>query len=114
MVKALHKNGMEVVMQFYFPKSVNKGEIAEILRFWVLEYHVDGFHLMGENLPIELLAKDDSLVDTKLWYYAFDTGEIYDKEETPAYCNLAEYRDDYLYTSRKCLKGDENRLNRVL
>lgn len=114
MVKELHKNNMEVVMQFYFPKEVNRGEIAEILRFWVMEYHVDGFHLLGENLPIALLAKDDTLVDTKLWYYYFNTDEIYDKSEDPAYCNLAEYRDDYLYTMRKFLKGDEDMLNSTL
>lgn len=114
MVKELHKNDMEVVMQFYFPKEVNRGEIADILRFWVLEYHVDGFHLMGESLPMDLLAKDETLVDTKLWYYHFDTTDIYEMDEMPVYRNLAEYREDYLYIMRKFLKGDEDMLNSVL
>ncbi len=114
MVKELHKNNMEVIMQFYFPKDVNPGEIAEILRFWVLEYHIDGFHLLGENLPISLLAMDETLADTKLWHYYFDADAIYKKEEYPNYCNLAEYRDDYLYTMRKFLKSDEDMLNSAL
>ena len=49
LVRELHRNHMEMVMQFYFPEETGRREIAEILRFWVLEYHVDGFHLMGEK-----------------------------------------------------------------
>lgn len=114
MVKAFHQQGMEVVMQFYFPATFSDREIPEILRYWVLEYHVDGFHLMGERLPISMIATDDALVHTKLWYYEFDTNEIYQKEEQPAYTNLAFYQDDYLYTMRRFLKGDENMLGAVL
>lgn len=114
LVRAFHKNGMEIVLQFYFPTEVNRGEIAEILRFWVLEYHVDGFHLIGENLPVTILAQDALLADSKLWYYSFDTDKLYAKEEVPAYCNLAVYQDDYLYAMRRYLKGDEDMLNTVL
>lgn len=114
MVKELHKNNMEVIMQFYFPKEAHRGKIAEILRFWVLEYHVDGFHLMGDDIPTILLAKDAALADTKLMYYSFNTEEIYGQEEQPVQPNLAEYRDDYLYTMRRFLKSDEDMLSRVL
>ncbi len=114
LVREFHKNGMEIVMQFYFPKEVSYAEIPEILRFWVLEYHVDGFHLMGENLPVELLAEDPMLTDTKLWYYGFPTENLYGRDEYPAYRNLAAYQDDYLYTMRKFLKGDEDMVKSVL
>lgn len=113
LVKSFHQNGMELVMQFYFPKEVPLSEISEILRFWVLEYHVDGFHLMGEKLPVELLAQDAVLADTKLWYYSFDTDKVYGDKQ-PQYCNLASYNDDYLYAMRRFLKGDENMLNTML
>lgn len=112
LVKALHKNGMELVMQFYFPKEV-KSEILDILRFWVLEYHVDGFHLLGENLPMDMLAGDDMLADTKLWYYGFDTDNIYEWNEQPRYPHLAEYNDAWYYDMRKFLKGDGNMLSAV-
>ena len=114
LVRAFHKNGMEIVLQFYFPPEVKRWEIAEILRFWTLEYHVDGFHLMGENLPVTILAQDPLLADSKLWYYHFDTDSLYEKEEVPDYCNLAVYQDDYLYAMRRYLKGDEDMLNTVL
>ncbi len=114
MVRAFHHNHMEVVMQFYFPKGISAAEIGEILRFWVIEYHVDGFHLMGEGFSAESLAADPVLADTKLWFYRFDTDQIYRKEEVPAYCNLAEYNDNWYYDMRKYLKGDENMLSAVL
>lgn len=106
MVKSFHDNKMEVVLQFYFPKEIKAYEMLEILRFWVLNYHVDGFHLMGENLPSTMLAQDPLLADTKLWYYRFD-----DKIDN---CNLAIYQDDYLYDMRRFLKGDEGMLSKAL
>ncbi|MCH5342535.1 MAG: hypothetical protein J1E64_00755 [Acetatifactor sp.] len=114
MVRAFHANGMEVVMQFYFPNDVQEREIPEILHFWLLEYHVDGFHLMGERIPTTVLAKDELLADTKLWYYYFDTDLIYERGEYPHFRNLASYQDDYMYTMRRYLKGDENMLQSVL
>ena len=114
MVKAFHRNGMEVVMQFYFPREVSEREIPEILRFWVLEYHVDGFRLMGERLPLNLIATDDGLADTKLMFYDFDADRIYGEEEQPGYRNLAIYRDDYMYDMRRFLKGDADMLNSIL
>lgn len=113
LVKDLHENGMELVMQFYFPAEVRQSEILEILCFWVLEYHVDGFHLLGENLPVDMLAADEALADSKLWYYRFDTDRIYGREE-PLYPHAAEYNEAWYYDMRKFLKGDGNMLGSVL
>lgn len=113
MVKAFHRAGIEIVMQFYFPGTVRVMEIADILRYWVLEFHVDGFHLMGADLPVEILASDPALADTKLWYYHFDTDKIYGRGEFPEQPNLAVYHDGYLYVMRKFLKGDEGMLGEV-
>lgn len=114
LVKALHQNGMELVMQFYFPREVRAASIPEILQFWLLEYHVDGFHLMGTDLQVEVAASDPLLADTKLWYYYFNTDVIYNRDEMPVKLNLACYQDDYLYTVRRFLKGDENMLENLL
>lgn len=114
LVKALHENNMELVMQFYFPNEVKRSELAEILRFWVLEYHVDGFHLLGENMPAELLADDDALADTKLWYYHFQTEALYKSGEEAKYPHVAEYNDAWCYEMRRYLKGDEGMLDRAL
>lgn len=114
MVKAFHENHMEVVMQFYFPNTVRQMEIIEILRFWVLEYHVDGFHLMGENPGADFAAMDDVLADTKLWYYAFHTDRVYSGSEKPLYPHVAEYNDAWYYDMRRFLKGDAGMLNGMM
>ena len=111
MIRALHEAGMEAVLQFYFPAEFNPMNIPEILRYWVEEYHVDGFHLIGENLPAELIARDPELSETKLWYYHMDGEAVYGKRVTPGYVNLGLLRDDFLYEGRRFLKGDENLVN---
>ncbi len=113
LVKKLHENGIELIMQFYFEKET-PGFILEVLKFWRMEYHIDGFHLKGENIPLHLLATEELLKDTKLFYYSFPYEEIYKEEETVSYRNLASYRDDCMYDLRRYLKGDENMLPAVL
>lgn len=113
MVKAFHQNKMEVLMQFYFPNFVSGLYIVDVLRYWVCEYHVDGFHLMGENIPTEVLAKDPMLKRTKLIYYGFPAP----KQRKPGECfykNLAQCRDEYMYDMRRFLKSDERMLGKVL
>lgn len=114
LVKELHRNGMELVMQFYFPEQVDRNDISDILRFWTLEYHVDGFHLLGTELPIELLAADPLLADKKFMYYGINAEAVYGRDRMPQYPHLAEYNDSFLYEMRRFLKGDENMMNSVL
>lgn len=114
MIFQLHANNMELIMQFYFPEDVKIMEISEILRYWVLEYHVDGFHLMGNRIPAEILSEDAMLSGTKLFFDNINTDVIYGRDEIPAFRNLAFYRDDYLYTMRRFLKGDEGMQDSVL
>lgn len=75
---------------------------------------MDGFHLMGTNLQAEAIATDPLLSDTKLWYYHFNTDAVYGRDESPEFPNLACYQDDYLYTVRRYLKGDENMLEELI
>lgn len=110
----LHKNNMELIMQFYFPDEFKRSEIPQILHYWREEYHVDGFHLMGNRLPVDLIAEDDLLADTKLIYYNFPTEQLYQYNEKPFFINLAEHEDGYMYDLRRFLKGDDNMMNRVL
>ena len=54
------------------------------------------------------------IVRDKTVALSFDTEQLYDPAVKPEYRNLAEYRDDYLYTMRRFLKGDDNMLSGVL
>lgn len=114
LVKSIHQNGMELILQFYFTDRVTDAERLAILRHWVLEYHVDGFHLKGENIRPDIPAQDPVLARTKLWYYGFKTEKQMDGHTSGHERFLAEYRDAYRYDMRRFLKGDEGMLQSAL
>lgn len=107
MVRAFHTAGIGVTMQFYFPPELGAVEILDILRYWVLEYHIDGFHLMGASLPVALIAEEPLLADSLLLI-----GEGEYRHEINKYGQLAYLNDSFLYDMRRFLKGDDNLLNR--
>lgn len=109
MVRAFHAAGIAVSMQFYFPPELSAVEILDILRYWVLEYHIDGFHLMGVSLPVTLIAEEPLLSDTLL---LIGEGEYKREQNTPG--QLAYLSDSFLYDMRRFLKGDDNLLDRFV
>ena len=111
MVKELHKAGIEVIMQLYFTDDTKGGVIQDVLRHWVMKYHIDGFHLKGNKIPITLLATDPLLANTKLFYDYIPEEEIYPSNAKPKYKNLCVYSDEYMYQIRKFLKADPDMLS---
>lgn len=99
LIRKLHQHGMECVMEFFFPEGTDQNLILAALRFWVMEYHVDGFHLLGEKLPMTAIAQDKRLSRTKIFYTDF--GDAGEKERS--YRNLYVYKDEYQYPARKML-----------
>lgn len=114
LVKQLHENGIEVILQFFFPRKIRQSFILDVVKFWVEEYHIDGVHLLGERIPTTLLATEPMLSDTKILCGDFSCGEIYPEQTVPAMKNLARFSDDFLYDMRRFLKGDEDMVGRVL
>ena len=109
-VHELHKNGIEVVLQFYFPDKVKQHKIYEVLKFWLINYNVDGFHLKGNKIPFTFIANDPLFADTKLLYDYIPENEIYEAAFVPSKRNLSSYSDSFMYQMRKVLKGDEGTL----
>lgn len=110
MVKAMHQNGLEVLMQIYFPYDIPVVFMLEVLRFWVEAYHLDGFQVMGIDLPVSVFAKDPILGKTKLIFErthdAAAKGAVKDGYQR----NIARYSDEFRFDARKYLKGDEDML----
>lgn len=109
-VKALHKAGMECIMEMYFPKNTNPFLALRALQFWRLFYHVDGFHLMGDGVPVSFLLSDGILSDAKLMFIGFDQNQV--KEKKGAKC-VAEYNTGFLQDMRRFLKSDEDMIPAV-
>lgn len=95
--------------------------VLDALRYWVAEYHIDGFRfdlasILGRdaegnplaNPPLlESLAHDPVLGHTKLIAEAWDAGGLYQVGSFPAYGRWAEWNGRYRDTLRRFLKGDE-------
>lgn len=98
LIKTLHENGMECVMEMFFPEGTSHNLILDVLRFWVKEYHVDGFHLLGPNVPIIGIVQDAALSRTKIFAQDF-----YGVRSSHAYKNLYIYKSEYEYPARQLL-----------
>lgn len=113
MVKELHKNQIEVIMEFYFPDHVNQNLIIDCIKFWVEEYHIDGVHLNCNNTPLEVIATSPMLSRVKIMSEGFVLDKIYYEDKIPKFKNLAEYNEAFLIDARRFLKGDEEQLNQI-
>lgn len=102
LVKLLHQNGIEVVMEMFFDRET-PDMILDCARFWVMEYHMDGIHLYGPQTALEVLSTDPVLAHTKLI-------TVYWDRHRGGIRNMASYNNDYANAARRLLKGDENQL----
>lgn len=91
MVKALHKEGIEVVLEMPFDANTSKQLMIDCLRYYVTEFHIDGFvcnHLLA---PMEVLDSDPYLKRTK----------------------IMKHQTDFKDTMRRFLKGDDGQIMAV-
>lgn len=100
--------------------SIVRNFILDCLRYWVSEYHIDGFRFdlasilsrdeFGapmKNPPLlETLANDAILSKSKLIAEAWDAGGLYQVGNFPSWGRWAEWNGKYRDTVRKFLKGD--------
>lgn len=112
MVRAIHSNDQEIILQMYFANDFSKREIVSILEYWTVKYHIDGFHLLSENAPIDLIDSSSLLKGSKIWCDKLDGANI-DNAITGVARDrrYALYRDDYMYSMRRFLKADEYSIN---
>ena len=102
MVKTLHSAGIEVIMQFYFKPDIDAKTVRNIFRFWTVNYHVDGFHIIGEAPLKSDYYNDPALCNCKF----ISQNEVFDSK----YGNVILYQGDFKNNSRKLLKGDEDQI----
>lgn len=107
MVKALHRAGMELVIELFFDGKETPSYVLDVVRFWAREYHVDGVRLVG-YVPLKLLGEDPYLSRLKLFAPGWDGVKAGDVK------HLAEYNEGFMLDMRSLLKGDEDQLNRLV
>lgn len=107
MVKALHRAGLELIVELYFDGQEALSYVLDAVRFWAGEYHVDGVRLVG-YAPKRLLSQDPYLSSLKLLASDWEGAEPGTRK------HLAEYNEGFMMDMRSLLKGDEGRLNHLL
>ena len=113
LVRKLHQNGIEVIMQFYFPPQIGQMYMLEVIKYWVMEYHIDGVRLNGFHIPLRLIAEDAVLKNTKIWC-SYVPGEELPVILNPSFKNFVTDNGNFRYDMRRFLKGDEGRINQAL
>ena len=111
LVKALHKRGMEICMQFYFAPDFPEAEVLEILRYWVVNYHVDAFHLMGIDIPMRMLSADSLLAQTKILSDHLENVNFETLRKRKAQRVIGYYTDDFQYPLRRLIKSDDGQVS---
>lgn len=112
LVRELHKNGIELVMEMFFDKE-DAMLISDCIRFWVMEYHIDGVHLYCPQKSLYVAAEDPILAKTKIFTVMWD-GEARTDEtissKKEVYKNMGNYNSEFSKVAKRLLKGDENQL----
>ncbi|MEG1292138.1 MAG: glycogen debranching protein GlgX, partial [Lachnospiraceae bacterium] len=108
--------------------SIVRTSILDCLRYWVSEYHIDGFRFdlasilardaNGESMTspplLEVLAGDAILSKTKLIAEAWDAGGMYQVGSFPSWGKWAEWNGKYRDTIRYFLKGYVSAANEIV
>lgn len=66
MIKSFHQNGIEVLFNLPFTGEMPKQQIVDCLRYYVTEYHADGFILNPYVAPMDCIRTDVILKEVKV------------------------------------------------
>lgn len=92
LVKACHKEGIEIVLDMPFVGGMTYRMISDCIRYYKIEYHIDGFIINTYNISMEELRRDPLLKHTK----------------------IMKKQDDFQNVMRRFLKGDEGMVRDVM
>ena len=98
LVSSLHSKGFEIIMEMAFSVETSADIQLECLKYYVKYFHIDGFHIVGCNAPIERIAEEPFLADTKI-FYEFIPEEILCNEKGRKH--LFIYNDSFMNVTRQ-------------
>ena len=92
LVRQMHLAGIEVILEMPFTEGTKFSLILDCLRYWVMQYHVDGFIVNPYICNPDELAKDPVLAKSK----------------------ILKKEDGFQNVMRRFLKGDEGMIRDVI
>lgn len=103
LVRAMHREGIEVYMELFFTGKETADFQMACLRRWVLDYHIDGFHLNQMSTRLREVLADGILAETKVM--SEDFNGFSDKNMSGR--RRAVYHNGFQDSMRRFLRGDE-------
>lgn len=99
LVKKCHDEGIMVIMDIFADGDVNPVYVCDAIRYWVAEYKIDGFTLLGDGINRDILLADPLLKKTYFFNMYFTDEQI----EKDVYGRLFIQNEEYMYVMRKLL-----------
>ncbi|MDD5994715.1 MAG: hypothetical protein PUC49_07680 [Clostridiales bacterium] len=104
MIRRIHQMGMNVIFDMHFQKCPPQF-ILRCLRYYVMEYHVDGFLIDTSVVSEAWLSQDPILRQCKFLGAGWKTmGQVAGQR------TVAEFNDAYQTVARRYLKSDEGQV----
>lgn len=101
LVKELHQAGMNLLLDFYFTGQT-PSFILQCLKYYVLEFHIDGFRINQDCMDTSWLQDDPVLSHTVI------IGNDWSGHSMKG--NVLEMNDGFLVDARRFLKSDEGQV----
>ena len=101
LIKALHQNGMNIVLDMYFVGRTPEF-ILQCLRYYALNFHIDGFRINQDCMDTRWLHRDPLLSHVKL------LGNNWGEQPAGGSDTVCmEMNDGFLIDARRYMKSDE-------
>lgn len=105
LVKALHQQGMNIMLDMYFTDRT-QDFVLSCLRFYVLQFHIDGFYINYDGIDMESLRRDPVLSHVKIIGNGWD-----ERVRSNAHEMFYEMNDGFMIDARRFLKSDEGQVS---
>jgi len=105
MVSKYHEAGIEIIPILQFSEETSNDYITDVLKYWLFEFHIDGFRLIG-NHNFEFVLLNPLFTNTKVICDNID----FENYRPMNYMvkNLASSRNVFMNKARAFVKGDED------
>ena len=110
MVKSFHDKGLECIFMMQYLEDTPEDYIVESLKYWLVNFHADGFRLVGPNVHTDRILGNPLFSATKIITDNFKYDD-YKPLSIFKYKNLGVINHSFVAGARRFVKGDEDQVS---
>ncbi|SCX00642.1 glycogen operon protein [Lachnospiraceae bacterium YSD2013] len=107
MVKAFHDKGLECIFMMQYEEDASEDYIIDSLKYWLVNFHADGFRLVGPNVHAEKVLECPFFKNIKIITDGMNFGD-YKPNTVMKARNLGALNYSFMNNARRFIKGDED------